>query len=163
MICSAKGILGRFLARLSRTTGYHLCVSWSFGITLLFAITWAHHWGMTEDADTFRTVMRLAYERPEWVPVLRAACATARTAEDFSGDFAGSWVLSKLKEQTGTGWLPGLRTLATYGLIEKSGESTRGGRRAYYRMPDRRGIETALQELERRNPRPEAEGGEPTG
>lgn len=108
--------------------------------------------------------MRLAHERPEWIAPLRAACVTARTAEDFSGDFAGAWVLDELERQNGTRWLPGLRTLATYGLIEKAGPSTRGGRRAYYRMPDRQGVEMALEELARRSavaaPKPVAD--EPT-
>ena len=43
--------------------------------------------------------------------------------------------------------VPGLRILVTYGLLEKSGESTARGTRAYYRMPDRAGIEAALAEL----------------
>lgn len=106
---------------------------------------------MSDNGETARAVMRLAHERPEWIAALRAACVTARTAEDFSGDFAGSWVLDELERQDGTRWLPGLRTLATYGLIEKAGPSTRGGRRAYYRMPDRQGVERALEELVRRS------------
>lgn len=94
--------------------------------------------------------MRLASERPEWVPVLQAACVCAERAEQFDGEFAGAWVLSELKQATGEGWRPGLRTLATYGLLEKSGESVRGGRRAYYRMTDRPGVESVLAELQRR-------------
>lgn len=49
-------------------------------------------------------------------------------------------------------WLPGLRALAAHGLVEKSGLSTRGRRRAYYRMPGGPGVEAALHELDRRNP-----------
>jgi hypothetical protein len=103
-----------------------------------------------DETPTFRAVMRLASERPEWVPVLKAACVCAERAEQFDGEFAGAWVLSELRQETGEGWRPGLRTLATYGLLEKSGESVRGGRRAYYRMPDRSGVEAALAELRRR-------------
>ena len=102
------------------------------------------------ETPTSRAVMRLASERPEWVPVLQAACVCAVRAEQFDGEFAGAWVLSELKQETGEGWRPGLRTLATYGLLKKSGESVRGGRRAYYRMPDRPGVEAALDELQRR-------------
>ena len=92
--------------------------------------------------------MRLAFEHPDWVPVLQAACDQAQASERFGGEFAGSWVLQKLKEQTGEpAWKPGLRLLVGYGLLAKSGESTRGGRRAYYRMPDRTGVEQALAEL----------------
>lgn len=96
--------------------------------------------------------MRLASERPDWIPVVRAACEAARMAESYDGEFAGAWVLGELTKKTGNSeWRPGLRTLVAYGLLEKSGPSTRGGRRSYYRMPDRHGVEQALQELERRN------------
>lgn len=105
--------------------------------------------GMRDNA-TARAVMHLASERPEWIPILRAACVCARNAEALGGDFAGAWVLNEVARQTGQRvWQPGLRTLTAYGLLEKSGESTRGGRRAYYRMPDRLGVELALQELAR--------------
>lgn len=103
---------------------------------------------MSDMPDTVRAVMRLASERPDWVPVLRAAAERARKSEPYGGEFAGHWVLQELDQQAGRRhWLPGLRLLVSYGLIEKSGESTRGGRRAYYRMPDRIGVERALSEL----------------
>jgi len=96
--------------------------------------------------------MHLASEKPEWLPALRAACVSARKAEQYGGEFAGAWVVSELEQMTGErAWLPGLRTLTVYGLLEKAGPSTRGGRRAYYRMPDRPGVEQALEELRRRN------------
>ena len=106
---------------------------------------------MADHTETVRAVMRLASERPEWLPALQAACESARKAEAFGGEFAGAWVVSELEQQTGDrAWLPGLRTLAVYGLLEKSGPSARGGRRAYYRMPDRPGVELGLEELKRR-------------
>ncbi len=101
------------------------------------------------ESDTARSVFRLASERPDWIPVLRAACQSARRAEEFGGEFAGAWVLAELGRTGQPSWRPGLRTLAAYGLIQKSGESTRGGRRAYYRMPHREAIEEALEQLER--------------
>jgi hypothetical protein len=92
--------------------------------------------------------MHLAGEKPGWIPALRAACEAARKAERYGGEFAGAWVVDELEQLTGErAWLPGLRTLAVYGLIEKAGPSTRGGRRAYYRMPDRPGVEQALRQL----------------
>lgn len=91
--------------------------------------------------------MALAIERPDWLPVLRAACELARTTEPYGGRFAGSWVLAELGRHTDDAWRPGIRLLASYGLIEKAGESTRGGNRAYYCMPDRVGIEEALDEM----------------
>jgi hypothetical protein len=99
-------------------------------------------------SETREAVLRLAYEYPDWVPVLRAACAQARKSEPYGGQFAGRWVLQELAHETGRPqWQPGLRRLVSYGLLEKVGESTRGGRRAYYRMPDRQGVETALAAL----------------
>ncbi len=57
---------------------------------------------------------------------VEAACVSAEKAEAYGGEFAGSWVISELEQQTdGRVWLPGLRTLAVYGLIEKSGPSRR--------------------------------------
>jgi len=56
-------------------------------------------------------------------------------------EFAGAWVAGKI------GWFPGLRLLVKYGILQKEGESVRGGRRAYYTMPDRSGVEKALHEL----------------
>lgn len=92
--------------------------------------------------------MRLASEQPDWIPVLRAACERARKSEPYGGEFAGRWVLQELSKQTGKpAWRPGLRLLVGYGLLEKVGASTRGGRRAYYRMPDRGAVERALEDL----------------
>jgi hypothetical protein len=80
---------------------------------------------------------------------LRAAAEQARKTEPLGGEFAGTWVLNELAAQTGVRqWRPGLRLLVTHGLLEKVGESTRSGRRAYYRMPDREGVERALHELD---------------
>lgn len=93
-------------------------------------------------------MLRLLNEYPEEQRLLRAACEQARKCEP--GDFAGSWVLQEMEQQTGErAWRPGLRRLSAAGLIEKTG-SARGGRRAYYRMPDRAGVEQALAEVEAR-------------
>jgi hypothetical protein len=108
---------------------------------------------MSDLRDTRRAVLELAYEREDWLPVLRAACAQAQKTEPYGGRFAGSWVLQELAALTGSAeWRPGLRLLVAYGLLEKDGESTRGGRRAYYRMPDRAGVEAALKEIDRMPP-----------
>ena len=82
--------------------------------------------------------MRLASEKPEWLPpALQATYESPRKAEAYGGEFAGSCVISGLEQQTEPRLAAGLRSAAIYGLTEKSGQSTRGGRRAYYRMPDR--------------------------
>jgi hypothetical protein len=93
-----------------------------------------------------QSVRRLAVEHPDWLPILEAAAAVAaRVEEDGSGEFAGAWVVDELGRRGLPRWIPNLRILVSYGLLEKSGPSTRGGRRAYYRMPDRAGVEDALE------------------
>jgi len=89
-------------------------------------------------------VRRLGTEHPEWLPVLEAAVAVAAGVEGHGDEFAGSWVVDELARRESRRWIPNLRILVSYGLLEKSGPSTRGGRRAYYRMPDRQGVEKAL-------------------
>lgn len=99
---------------------------------------------MTDDVVRQR-VMELARERADWIPVLRAACDEAEESEKYGGQFAGRWVLQRLSATRGEpAWLPGLRLLVGYGLMEKAGASTRGGRRAYYRMPLWRQVRAAL-------------------
>jgi hypothetical protein len=95
--------------------------------------------------DTGRAVARLAAERPDWMPVLDAAVAVAEEAESYSGDFAGSRVLEELARRGADRRIPNLRLLVSFGLIEKSGPTTRGGSRAYYRMPDRDAVARALE------------------
>ena len=102
--------------------------------------------------DTRTVVRRLALEHPDWLPVLDAAAAVAARVEDNGGEFAGAWVLTELQRRGGARWVPNLRLLVSYGLLEKSGASTRGGRRAYYRMPDRAGVEQALKDWRDRAP-----------
>jgi hypothetical protein len=93
--------------------------------------------------EAWNRVAELVRERPEWLPVLRAACKVAEESEPYGGRFAGRWVLQEAGH-----WAPGLRVLASYGLLEKSGQSTRQGRRAYYRMPDWRDVRQALSRLD---------------
>lgn len=95
-----------------------------------------------------RAVRRLAAEHPDWVPVLEAAIAVASRSEPFGAEFAGSWVLKELESRAGRRqWIPNLRLLVTYGILEKSGESTRGGRRAYYRFVNRVAVQEALEQI----------------
>lgn len=93
-----------------------------------------------------QAVQRLALERPDWLPVLEAAVVVAATSEGYGGEFPGAAVLDELAKRGQRRWIPNLRILVSYGLIEKSGRSTRGGRRAYYRMPQRVAVEQALAE-----------------
>jgi hypothetical protein len=112
-------------------------------------------------ADIGRAVATLVAERPDWIPVLEAAIAVSDKVETYGGEFAGAWVLDELARRAGRRtWLPNLRVLLTYGLVEKAGESTRGGRRAYYRMPAKKAVVEALSRLKpegskRKSKRPE--------
>jgi hypothetical protein len=103
--------------------------------------------------DIGRSVARLITERPDWIPVLEAAIAVSDQVAPHGGEFTGAWVIDELERRAGhRTWLPNLRILVTYGLVEKSGESTRGGRRAYYRMPAKKAIAEALSRLKPRLP-----------
>jgi hypothetical protein len=102
------------------------------------------------EADVQQLVMRLANERPEWIPILDAACEWAKKTEANDGDFAGAWVFNELLRRKQPCLISNLRPLVGYGLLVKSGESTRGGNRAYYKMPQREAIERALDQLNAR-------------
>ena len=87
--------------------------------------------------SAYTAVREIAVERPEWLAVIRACYEVANETDEF----AGAWVLNRLGR-----WVPSLRTLATRGILQKV-DTSRGGRRAYYRMPDRGGVRSALEEL----------------
>lgn len=105
----------------------------------------------TMPVDATRAVGNLIAERPDWIPVLEAAIAVSDKVDPHGGEFAGAWVIDELERRAGhRTWLPNLRVLLTYGLVEKVGESTRGGRRAYYRMPAKKAVAEALSRLKPR-------------
>ena len=95
-----------------------------------------------EQINGYKGVLRLAYENPKWIPIVQA---TLKTAQATQGDFAGAWVLIQAKER-GVNWFPNLRILVAYEILKKEG-TARAGRRAYYTMPDIKGVEKALKEL----------------
>lgn len=98
--------------------------------------------------EQVRSIRRLASEHPHWVAVVEAAVAVANRSGAADAEFAGSWVLKELESRAGQRqWIPNLRLLVTYGILEKSGESTRGGRRAYYRFVNRAATQDALEEI----------------
>lgn len=92
-------------------------------------------------------VLRLAAEDPQWLPAVRAAVSVAERVGD---EFAGAWIFSELQrsdaERT---WYPNFRRLVTFGILEKVGDSTRGGQRAYYRIVDVAGVRRGLEEAGR--------------
>lgn len=90
----------------------------------------------------YNAAKRFLREHTNWAPIVRA-CVTE--AERCHGEFAGAWVLQEARKQ-GIDWFPNLKPLVSYGVLTRTGGS-RGGRRAYYVMPDPEGVKTALQEL----------------
>lgn len=100
------------------------------------------------EQEALRALAALRNDRPEWIPVLQAALSVAERAAPYGGDFAGSWVLDELEKQSGhSTWLPNLRILVSYGFLEKAGESTRGGRRAYYRFTNEQTVRKVLSQV----------------
>lgn len=98
-------------------------------------------------------VRRLAIEHRNWLPVLGACLTLAERTGDVG--FAGRWVLQELNQRPWAGmkygdntahWFPNLRILVRWGILEHR-DTTRGGRRAYYTMPDPDGVRSALIEL----------------
>lgn len=92
-------------------------------------------------------VLRLAAEDPQWLPAVRAAVSVADRLGD---EFAGAWILAELvRTNAERTWYPNFRRLVTFGILEKVGESTRGGQRAYYRIVDVAGVRRGLDETSR--------------
>ena len=87
--------------------------------------------------SSYSAVKVLVEERPQWLDVVRACYEISEEHEDF----AGAWVVSKLGR-----WIPSLRTLKSYGILEKI-DTSRGGRRAYYRLCNREEVGRALAEF----------------
>ena len=94
--------------------------------------------------NSYEAVVAMLREHPHWRGVVVAALEEARTIK--SDRFAGAWVLERAKKQ-GVQWVPNLRKLVAYGILTKEGDSTRGGRRAYYSMPDTANVERALNDV----------------
>jgi hypothetical protein len=84
-------------------------------------------------------------ELSDLLPGLEVAVEVANEHEGWQR-FAGTEVNKRLLG-AGLRAFPNLRVLSGYGLLVKVGETTRGGKRAYWWMPDRRGVEQALEEL----------------
>lgn len=77
---------------------------------------------------------------PDWALTLVACVQLSEEAEN--GEFASSAVRNRA----------GLRVvilvdLCKFGILERTGDSIRGGRNAVYRMPDREGVKRALIEM----------------
>jgi hypothetical protein len=91
----------------------------------------------------YTATKRFLRDHPTWRDIVEACIVEANRA---SGEFAGAWALNEVKK-TGRRWFPNLRPLVSYGILRKT-DVTRGGRRAYYVMPDVAGVSVALKEVE---------------
>ena len=87
---------------------------------------------------------RFLRDHPDWLDVVRACVVEATRCR---GEFAGAWVLREAKK-SGRDWLPNLRPLVACGILQRT-DVARGGRRAYYVMPDIEGVKTALMDVDR--------------
>ncbi len=99
---------------------------------------------MEKQQNGYEAVIELLRDHPEWHPVVIASLEEAQAIK--GSRIAGAWILQRAKER-GVQWVPNFRKLVSYGILQKDGESTRGGRRAYYSMPDIKGVERALKEF----------------
>jgi len=88
---------------------------------------------------------RLVADRPDWIEVVEECLKTSDEAQRYNGEFPGARVWKVMKEKNKY-LFPNLKPLVTYGILRKT-DSSRGGRRAYYVMPDRNGVRRALTEL----------------
>ena len=86
---------------------------------------------------------RFLGDHPDRLLVVRA-CVTL--AERTRGEFAGAWVFREARS-LGVQWFPNLRSLASYGILQRT-DVSRGGRRAYYIMQDIDGVNAALKEFQ---------------
>jgi SOS-response transcriptional repressor LexA len=95
--------------------------------------------------STSERIKTLAYEHPEWIDVVRAYLSVANRVG--SADVAGSWVYQELQQQRSVFLPNNLRLLVRAGILEKVGDSTRAGHRAYYRMLNIDEVRGALAEV----------------
>ena len=94
----------------------------------------------------YEAVKRLAEDHPGWLVVVEAALEVSKSTVS-SNRLPGSRVWKRTMVK-GIKWkLTNFTRLVKYGILERQGEATRGGRRRYYSMPDPEGVERALREL----------------
>jgi hypothetical protein len=91
---------------------------------------------------------RLLRAEPSWGPILRECIIVASQRKSEKGGtmkFAGAWVMQGLRAG---GITPpnNLRTLSSIGIVKLT-ETTRAGNRAYYTIPDLKGVARALKDL----------------
>lgn len=98
----------------------------------------------------YNALMRMVRELPKerldyWLCIIEACLLVTKTPCEF----AGAWVLEEAKKK-GITWFPNLRLLVSYGILKRT-DVTRGGRRAYYIIPDSEGVAKALEEIRKQS------------
>jgi hypothetical protein len=106
----------------------------------------AARYDLTGRPTTKEKVRRLLLIKPEWALILHECVIVAKERND-EGKFAGAWVVQSLRTQ---GITPpnNLRTLTAIGLLRIE-KIARGGNRAYYTIPNQKGVVKALKEFSR--------------
>jgi hypothetical protein len=89
----------------------------------------------------YAAVMKLSNEDPGWLPYVSAAYRVAQKQGEY--EFTGSDVLDEMQPPA---WAPSLKALARWGILAHV-RTTRGGKKAWYLMPDREGVGRALAEI----------------
>ena len=105
----------------------------------------AARYDLSGKPTTEEKVRQLLYIKSNWRPILEECLIVSKEQKGKDGKFAGAWVMNGLRTQ---GITPpnNLRTLSSIGLIKLAG-TARGGKRAYYTIPDLRGLSDALRKL----------------
>src|SRR6266567_964454 len=93
-------------------------------------------------SEGYTATKRFLRDYPTWLDVVEACAVEAKRTQ---GEFAGSWALNEAKK-SGRKWFSNLRPLVSYGILKRT-DVTRGGRRAYYLMPDIEGVKAALRDV----------------
>ncbi len=108
----------------------------------------ARRYDLSGQPTTEEKVRRLLRVNRHFGPILRTCISVAEERgeesknSENSGRFAGAWVIQAL-QVAGIAPPSNLRALASIGLI-KLITTTRSGNRAYYTIPDAKGITKAL-------------------
>ena len=98
--------------------------------------------------DGYNATMTVARDHADWLDRVDACHRYGTEQIDngvADGRFAGAWILKRLGLSS-----PPLVPLVRWNILERVGDTTQGGHRAYYRVKDLEGIGRALHDLGRR-------------
>jgi hypothetical protein len=99
--------------------------------------------GASQDGRVAVHRMVQAGHRAQLVQVQAALNCSRQTSNLLCGRWVNNGLPAKARAEFGR---RNLRTLARFGILVPTGETARSGHRAYYTMPDARGVSLALRE-----------------